>query len=173
MKRFVDWLSLEWSWKRIVIAPFVFALIWLAFDYWFSGVYPSWGPDLSKDQYPTWEVLFWSQPQTFLAAFLEELLFRLVPLCTAVAIIGKSRWILLVALVASLGFGASHSIYLPVIATHTALGLSLCFLFLKCGGYRKNEWWGPAKALTVTTMAHALNNLGKVSMWWYLSRWGS
>lgn len=172
MDRLVEWLTKEWDWKRILVAPFLFAAIWVAADFWLVSILKDFGPDLAQ-KYPTWDVLLMAQPQALLAAFLEELLFRLLPLCVAVAAAYKPRTVLWVAFLASLIFGATHSIHFPIIATHTVFGLMMSVLFLKCGGCRKGSWPGPAVAITATTVAHGLSNLGVSVLWWTMTRWSS
>ena len=170
MKQLVEWLSAEWEWKRAVVAIFAFVLFWLAVSHWLNSIFPGYGPNLRKGPYPYLFVINIAQPTIFVRALLEEVLFRLAPVCLAVIIWNKSQSVLLVAFGASFIFAVSHKISNPATISHFVFGIMLCLIFLKCGGYRKNDWWGPAKALFITTLMHALYNLCIPLMWWFLSR---
>lgn len=70
-----------------------------------------------------------------LSTLIEELIFRL-PLALAVRKWGRSKKVLLVALILSILFGYSHGTAYNILI-QGVVGFSFCLLFLKCGGYEK------------------------------------
>lgn len=70
---------------------------------------------------------------TTCAEFIEEFAFRFIPLALTFLIFGRSRMVLVAALLSSIVFGYLHGGY-DLMFTLGFMGLMLCLVFLKCGG---------------------------------------
>lgn len=83
------------------------------------------------------------------SVFLEEVVFRFIPLVLAVKRWGASPKVLVVAVVVSAAFGFAHGgfAHIPVQGVG---GLFLSVVFLKCGGFAGRF----RKALAVSTLYH-------------------
>ncbi|NQU83941.1 MAG: CPBP family intramembrane metalloprotease [Parcubacteria group bacterium] len=99
----------------------------------------------SISPYLPFTLMFW--------AFIEEVLFRFVPLALAVVIFGKSRKVIAIALMSSIIFGFLHG-GLVYIFIQGVDGFLWCLLFLKCGGFQ----WKNFKPLLICTTVHASLN---------------
>jgi len=167
MNRFVGWLSEEWNWKRAIVGPLTVVLIWIALGYWIDPMPKENGWDSL-----TWSVLFFSKWQAVAAAFMEEVLFRFAPLVVMVAIFHKSRWLVAAMVIPAILFAVGHDTHDPLSLTmHTTFGFCAAVMFLKCGGFRENNWLGPAKALLTVAAMHWLCNIGGSLMQFSLGKW--
>ena len=97
--------------------------------------------------------LFWFFGWLFFQAFLEECIFRLIPLSIVIGAGCKFRAVVFTAILSSVIFGLVHgNVY--CIFFQGFGGLIYCFLFMKCGGLQKKY----GRALLVTTITHFLYN---------------
>ena len=88
-------------------------------------------------------------------AFIEEVLFRLIPLYTAVKIFSKKSYLILgVAIISSVIFGVLHGSPWNILIQGEG-GLLYSLLYLKSGGLQGNH----NKAISASTFLHASFNI--------------
>lgn len=90
---------------------------------------------------------------TTCAEFTEEFAFRFAPLALTFLKFGRSRMVLVAALLSSIVFGYLHGGY-DLIFTAGFDGLMFCFVFLKCGGMSGSL----IKGLLCSFLAHFSKN---------------
>jgi len=89
----------------------------------------------------------------FFLAFIEELLFRFVPLGLAVKFFGRSPLVILTAILFSVLFGLCHGGFRHIFLQGVT-GFVLSIVFLKCGGFQKKL----LRATFVCAIIHASLN---------------
>lgn len=105
-------------------------------------------PELSKTNIGVWFAF------VVLRVFVEETLFRLLPLVIGRTITSSPKLLLLISVISSILFGYIHA-GVPTIFLNGVVGFVLCIVFLKFGGMNKKY----TKALMVVTFLHVVNNL--------------
>jgi membrane protease YdiL (CAAX protease family) len=124
----------------VLVAAVVCAiLVWLACQRLGRGLMPSlvysWSRNLLSNPLGVCWVLL-------LVVSGEELIFRAAPVALAVRYLGNDSGIILVTIVGSAVFGASHIAFDGM--TQYVLGLAgflLALLYLKCAGWRNEKPW--------------------------------
>ena len=66
----------------------------------------------------------------------EEVIFRLIPLSIATLILGRSKYVLIVAIISSIVFGIRHGDLFNIFKQGVG-GFILCLMYLKCGGFQE------------------------------------
>lgn len=84
----------------------------------------------------------------------EEVIWRLVPLGLGTTILGRSKYILIIAMISSIWFGIMHGNIFNIFIQGIG-GFILCIMFLKCGGFQKKY----TKAFLTTSTTHILLNI--------------
>lgn len=151
MGKRLTWLQVEL--KGGAIVRFCFRLLLLDYLYCIIAVALLTGfgvhfADRAEGIALSWQFLLFT---LLLVVFLEELVFRFLPLFIAVSLFGSSRrWaVLVVAALASVVFGWAHGGPQYILVQGVG-GLFLSAVFLKCGGFQK-KW---RKALLCSTFYH-------------------
>jgi len=169
MNRFILWLEKEATWKNIFLWIFLayfinFSYIFLIFivsDIARVGSLADFVENLPVHYFILLCVFSW---------FLEEVVFRFIPIAASVRIFGKKYKIFIVLILVSGLFGFLHGGW-SFIFFQGFCGLTLCLLYLKCGGlsteylkqssfFDKTKFFFKkhSKALFASTVAHAMFN---------------
>lgn len=155
MAEFIAWLKdeaeggdvLEIVWQ-IIISKMLFAFLAVIIMEKILGL------DVPPVVSGTMPILSWNFPLILTAfVFLEEIIFRVIPLMLAIGLQGSPKTVLFVAGISSVLFGLVHGSWHHVFI-QGAGGMFLSCVFLKCGGFNKKYF----KATAASTATHFLFN---------------
>lgn len=151
------WLSQEVKGKRVLFLIIIVVILNIAYAFCVGSILQFLGVGLGDNSIFINNLLAspWYYNILFIigAAFLEEIIFRFIPILFCVKIFGISRWSLLVVFLVSCEFGYFHYGFVSIFLQGVS-GILYSIVYIKCGGFQRRHF----KALLSSTVAHALYN---------------